>query len=734
MDFNSARFLRPSAYLKQTLLSSPSSSYSPTTAPTLPSHCSPQLSASPPSTSSSLSNPPLNSILQVMGNERQEMEDDSWTDLLNLGSQSTNSTLRASQLNTQMETPAFGGFSDDLIFPIELEHHRSPSNHASIQDIFPSHFSPILSSVSPSPTFMHAMPGSGPASMPFSPVHAMTPERRYFQQSPHAAEIALQSRMSPFAGYESEGYQTDPLSPLTNGQFSNMHLSDTMSSPMQGYMTNMSQSAPTQHVPFADIFLSNGSLNPLATQLRTAPALSPSPKIEPEPELDANHADDDDSVDSTPELDTDDADRPVRKHTRIPLPIPVPNLTKKSRGRHVPTLPSSQTGQLGIMHSASSRDEVMAASKIAAEQLASVSSTHLPPAELLAHLTDVHCHPTDSDTPKDVMEALVIRVCAMATRSDDQEKVADLAREWPDKVTPCFGYHPWFSHTISLLQKLPNKEEHYASILLSGKDASPENSLKLQEMLPLLPEPRLLKDIVAEVRNNLVAHPQAMLGEVGLDRAFRIPMRPYPSPPPRKLSPFSVPMGHQLAILEALLGVAVALKRNVSMHSVKCQQVTVELFKRMKALHNEKWGSINIDLHSCGFSAETWKEVERNYPNVYLSLSTTINAKNGGVAALIQAAAETRILIESDWHDITLCTGSAWDILRYIAEVKGWRVEDTWEEHVQGEPGAVRRIEENWNSFKSGGKGLAPEHIASNHRDRRRRDHSVDELDSDVEE
>ena len=66
------------------------------------------------------------------------------------------------------------------------------------------------------------------------------------------------------------------------------------------------------------------------------------------------------------------------------------------------------------------------------------------PREVLAHVIDVHCHPTDSDmamTHK-VADDMAIRVCAMATRRSDQKLVADLARAHPDKVIPCFGWCP----------------------------------------------------------------------------------------------------------------------------------------------------------------------------------------------------------------------------------------------------------------------------------------------------
>ena len=42
-----------------------------------------------------------------------------------------------------------------------------------------------------------------------------------------------------------------------------------------------------------------------------------------------------------------------------------------------------------------------------------------------------------------------------------------------------------------------------------------------------------------------------------------------------------------------------------------------------------------------------------------------------------------------------------------IAEVKGWRVEETWdygENDTQADWGVVRRLEENWILFKAGGR------------------------------
>ena len=55
-----------------------------------------------------------------------------------------------------------------------------------------------------------------------------------------------------------------------------------------------------------------------------------------------------------------------------------------------------------------------------------------------------------------------------------------------------------------------------------------------------------------------------MLGEVGLDRSARIPIDYHAAQ--RKLSPFTIPFDHQLAILEAQMSIAVEMRRNISLH------------------------------------------------------------------------------------------------------------------------------------------------------------------------
>lgn len=337
------------------------------------------------------------------------------------------------------------------------------------------------------------------------------------------------------------------------------------------------------------------------------------------------------------------------------------------------------------------------------------------------------------------MTAMSHRMCAMATRASDQSLVRKLAEQYPDSVIPCFGYHPWFYHWISLApaSAVPSKRSHYASLFLPS--SKPQHADAFERLLPFLPDPTPLETVLAGLRADLTAFPHAMLGEVGLDRACRV-LYKHPVAPPyaeaytahdhddkrdgaSSLSPFTIPLAHQVAILEAQLALAVELRRNVSLHSVQAPQATAELLARMKAHFGRAWMDISVDLHSCGLSAEGWRNIERTHTNVFLSLSTGINARSRGHIALLRAAAPTRLLVESDFHDARLSAPYTWDMVCRIADARGWRVEQSAAEveEVGGEDetqwGVVRRLAENWRTFENGGHREAPR---TKKRDKRR--------------
>ncbi|KAF8605421.1 Metallo-dependent hydrolase [Ceratobasidium sp. AG-I] len=341
----------------------------------------------------------------------------------------------------------------------------------------------------------------------------------------------------------------------------------------------------------------------------------------------------------------------------------------------------------------------------------------LPPASVLSHLVDVHCHPTDTSpiSNEHISSVQLGHVCAMSTHMEDQAKVRELGERMGDRVIMCFGYHPWWSHRISTVDTPPPAEEHYRSLFAPAE----KHEEAFQRVLSSLPAPRPLKDIVSELRQNLQTNESTMLGEVGLDRAFKIRF-PVDAGGGMKLSPFAVPNEHQLAVLEAQIDVAVELGRNISLHSVQASGATVELFKRMRSKYGAAWERINVDLHSCTLSAEGWKSIEKSHPNSYLSLSTAINVRPNSTAInqLIQACDPTRLMVESDFPYLSDTTQRTWDVLCFIARERGWRVESDWdytedEAEYDGKHdeawGAVKRIEANWLAFKKGHKGALPE-------------------------
>lgn len=96
-----------------------------------------------------------------------------------------------------------------------------------------------------------------------------------------------------------------------------------------------------------------------------------------------------------------------------------------------------------------------------------------------------------------------------------------------------------------------------------------EHERIFSRLLHMLPEPTPLSEVIDDVRANLTMCPNAMVGEVGLDRIFRVPFDYFAEQ--RELTPFTIPFEHQVAVLETQFDLAVELKRNVSVHSVKAQ-------------------------------------------------------------------------------------------------------------------------------------------------------------------
>ncbi|EGR48032.1 uncharacterized protein TRIREDRAFT_63152 [Trichoderma reesei QM6a] len=264
------------------------------------------------------------------------------------------------------------------------------------------------------------------------------------------------------------------------------------------------------------------------------------------------------------------------------------------------------------------------------------TTTHNDPFPWHLGAYDAHCHPTDtmSSLCPSSFAALRTRVLAiMATRSQDQQLVADVAAEHgikhanpysgssesdstakSCKVVPAFGWHPWFSYQL-YDDTVANPTYNYKPSSTDNDDASAEEDARInhyravlsptpndRSFLSSLPTPTPLSSLLSSTREYLTRFPLALVGEVGLDKGFRLPQQRLPDDDAysrdesitpggregRLLSPFRVQMQHQQAILKAQLRLAGEMGRAVSVHGVQAHGVLYDTIAACWKGHEKK--------------------------------------------------------------------------------------------------------------------------------------------------
>lgn len=307
---------------------------------------------------------------------------------------------------------------------------------------------------------------------------------------------------------------------------------------------------------------------------------------------------------------------------------------------------------------------------------------------------------------------------------------------------PCFGWHPWFSHQMfddtayDGAQSLSNEQkiQHYQAVLTPKSDNT--------DFLLALPDPRPFSHFLATTKEYLQKYPLALIGEVGLDKQFRIPEAWMPEQKGsrddaltpggregRKLSPYRVSMEHQRKVLLAQLRLAGEMGRAVSCHGVQAHGVVFETLsetwkgherkapskrerKREAALQKTQGSAAEDDEHDpessdvgpkpyppriCLHSFSGPADAVRQYlkapspADIFFSFSTVINFGSGSAKteATIKEVPAEKILVESDLH----MAGDRMDsyleeIIRKICELKGWGLEE-----------GVKQLGRNWKRF-----------------------------------
>lgn len=379
-------------------------------------------------------------------------------------------------------------------------------------------------------------------------------------------------------------------------------------------------------------------------------------------------------------------------------------------------------------------------------------------------ICDAHCHPTDTMAAVPGIPAMAAAVLTvMATRSQDQDLVAALAVEQgrrsgdlreaadpqpPRKVVAAFGWHPWFAHQLyddgaspgRDLVTLEDKRRHLAAVLLPAP--AEKHAAALEALAASLPAVRPLSAFVAETRQRLQAHPTALVGEIGLDKSFRVP-EPAPASVEngtasgatpggregRRLSPFRVLPAHQTAVLEAQLRLAVELGRPISVHGVQAHGLLFETLaatwrgherevpsrreKRKDKMdyveeeeeedEEDEGRNINtpapyppsICLHSFSAPVEMLRQyIDPRIPAaVYFSFSTVVNASSESVwrrtREVVAACPDDRLLVESDLHVAgPPMDAMLEDMYRRVCDIKGWTLAE-----------GVERVAQNYEAF-----------------------------------
>ncbi|KAM0788273.1 hypothetical protein ACM66B_001422 [Microbotryomycetes sp. NB124-2] len=181
-----------------------------------------------------------------------------------------------------------------------------------------------------------------------------------------------------------------------------------------------------------------------------------------------------------------------------------------------------------------------------------------------------------------------------------------------------------------------------------------------------------------------------MVGEIGLDKAFKIPNPPELQDavhPRAKNSDLQTPTSHQLAVVKAQIKLAVKMKRHVSLHGVRAAGETVALLQWCKdeVPHFE---CIHVCLHSFGGSPESAVQIQKKHENVYFSFSTAISGRSPRFFDMMRSIESHRLLVESDYSDTSKLDEQVWDVFCAMADARACTHEEL-----------VEILERNWDRF-----------------------------------
>ena len=225
---------------------------------------------------------------------------------------------------------------------------------------------------------------------------------------------------------------------------------------------------------------------------------------------------------------------------------------------------------------------------------------------------DSHCHLLEAS--KDTKESKN-KFILMSTRVSEWEQVKSLYRDFPERVVPAFGIHPWRAHQQSN------------------------------------------RDFSEKLVENLKSIPTSIVGEIGIDRIAK----------DRKGEPLDIE--HQWETFRTQFNIAIELDKPISMHLVHDHGRFFQFVSNQTKM-------TNISLHSYSGSAESIRQLVKKSERIYFGYSIAINARSSKLDECILATPDSRILIESDLSSWENVESDLDEICSRVALVKGWTRED----------------------------------------------------------
>ncbi|KAF1940570.1 Metallo-dependent hydrolase [Clathrospora elynae] len=295
------------------------------------------------------------------------------------------------------------------------------------------------------------------------------------------------------------------------------------------------------------------------------------------------------------------------------------------------------------------------------------------------------------------------------------------------------------------------KIRHYQSVLQPSR---PSFSNEDRQTFLSLPDPTPFSAFLATTRDHLTRHPYALVGEIGLDRSFRIP-EPWTGNPElwskrdsnltpggregRRLTPFRCSPSHQKKIFRLQLQLAGEMGRAVSVHGVQAHGLVLEtmaelwegcekevLSKRERKKRGQDHPAAEAALEADEDTRSENKEVDKSTPyppriclhsysgnvsnfkqylnpaipaRIFASFSTAINLGDAmdeetpaSFEKMIKTVPDHMVLVESDLHTAgEEIDRRLEDIICRICKIKGWSLND-----------GVERLGKNWRAFAFG--------------------------------